>query len=421
MKNQPIVFSRWRYVSVVLGVAIGLSCSFTTLFNASLPFFLVPLGTEFGWGRGDTSAAAVMSMLGVTLASPFVGRLFDRFGPEKVIFLAVLLFSAGTFSMSKLSASLYLLGTLCFVIGLVGSATTMVGYISVLPRWFDQRLGLTLGLAGLGAGAGIGFIPFVASKLTTEFGWRGAYAALSCVALVAGILAYILLKPRAGETPPVLAKSVEKKEFASGASIEGFTIGQAIKDYRFWLMVFVTFIVPFSILGIALHGVALFTDRGLTAQQGAIGAAIAGLGAILARVGVGALLDRFHAPHVAAMVFIAAAAGLGLNSFATTLTLLCVGTFLGGATMGAEGDLLPYIVRRYFGMRAFGAIFGSLHSAYALGGVLGPIAFGYTFDHLRTYSAIMVPCAVLCVLCAVAVLAMGTYRFNAESAGIDAV
>jgi MFS transporter, OFA family, oxalate/formate antiporter len=301
----------WRYASIVLGAAIGLMCSFPIIFNSTLPFFLLPLSQEFGWGRGDTSAATVLAMLGVTIASPFAGRLFDRFGAERVIVVSVLLFAASVHAMSYLPGSLAALGALCFVVGVAGSGTSMVGYAGVLPQWFDKRLGLALGLAGLGAGAGVGLSPFIATQLVSQFGWRGAYSALAALALVGGLLAYALLRLRRGEVPPLASRAATvAARAAEAAAAPGISRADALRDPRFWLLLAVTFIVPFAILGIALHGAALFIDRGLSAAQAATGAAVAGLGAIIARVGVGALLDRWHAPLVAAVIFVAAGAGL---------------------------------------------------------------------------------------------------------------
>jgi MFS transporter, OFA family, oxalate/formate antiporter len=319
-------------------------------------------------------------------------------------------------AMSYLPGSLAALGALCFVVGVAGSGTSMVGYAGVLPQWFDKRLGLALGVAGLGAGAGVGLSPFIATQLVSQFGWRGAYAALAALALAGGLLAYALLRLRRGEVPPLASRAATASARAvEAAAAPGISRADALRDPRFWLLLAVTFIVPFAILGIALHGAALFIDRGLTAAQAATGAAVAGLGAIIARVGVGALLDRWHAPLVAAVIFVAAGAGLVVNAWATTFALLCIGTFLGGVAMGAEGDLLPFMIRRYFGLRAFGSLFGIQYAAYALGGVLGPIAYGYTFDHFATYSAIMLACAAACGASALAILWMGPYRFRAHA------
>jgi len=271
-------------------------------------------------------------------------------------------------------------------------------------------------VAGIGAAIGVGLSPFVATRLIAAMGWRGAFTALAALALIGGLIAYGLLRRRNGELPPLASRATTRAvRDAEQAQAVGFTVRETLKTGRFWLLLLVTFVMPFSVLGIALHGAALFIDRGLTAQQAATGAALAGLGAILARVGVGALLDRVHAPIVAMAVIFGAAVGLFVNSWAATFPLLCLGTFLGGAAMGAEGDLLPFMIRRYFGLRAFGSLFGVLYSAYALGGVLGPIAYGYTYDTLHTYSPAMLACAAACAVSGVLVLLMGAYRFGADT------
>ena len=82
--------------------------------------------------------------------------------------------------------------------------------------------------------------------------------------------------------------------------------------------------------------------------------------------------------------------------------------------MGAESDLLPYMVRRYFGMRSFGSIFGIMFSAYALGSVFGPIAYGFTFDQLQSYAPVTLAAGAACFLSGLAILRMGPYRYAKE-------
>ena len=56
-----------------------------------------------------------------------------------------------------------------------------------------------------------------------------------------------------------------------------------------------------------------------------------------------------------------------------------------GLALGVEGDLIAYMVRRIFGMRAYGAIYGYLFSAFNAGGLIGPIAMGASFDATGSY------------------------------------
>jgi MFS transporter, OFA family, oxalate/formate antiporter len=406
--------SAWRSTGVVLGAAIGMMCSFPSLFNGALSFFLVEWSKEFGWGRGETATAAVLSMLGMTVGAPVVGRLFDRVGAARVIGASVLLFAALLYVMSHLPASRIALGTLCFVIGLAGSGTSMVAYAGVLPLWFDKRLGMALGIGGLGAGLGVALAPFFASSLIGAVGWRGAFIAMAGLALAGGMLACALIRPRPGERAPLAGNARTGAPSENRDSIQGLTLREARRAKGFWLLLIVTLIIPFSVLGLALHLVALIADRGFSPQQAAAGISLAGISAMAARIAVGLMLDRWPAPAIAAGTMVLGAFGLVLISSATSYPLLCLAIALCGLLMGAESDLLPYMVRRYFGMRSFGSVFGIMFSAYALGSVFGPIVYGVTFDRLQSYAPVAIAAGAACFLSAVAILRMGPYRYANE-------
>jgi sugar phosphate permease len=44
------------------------------------------------------------------------------------------------------------------------------------------------------------------------------------------------------------------------------------------------------------------------------------------------------------------------------------------------------LVRKYFGMKEYGAIFGLLLTSYSLGGFVGPIFEGYTLEVFGTFT-----------------------------------
>lgn len=407
----PPAVSAWRSTSVVLGAAIGMMCSFPVIFIGALSFFLVEWSKEFSWGRGETSTAAVLSMLGMTVGAPIVGRMFDRVGAERVIGASVLLFAALLYVMSHLPANLIALGTLCFVIGLAGSGTSMVAYAGVMPLWFDKRLGLALGVGGVGASLGVALAPFVASGLIGAVGWREAFVSMAGLALAGGMLAYALIRPRRGERPPLAGNARLGELSVNGHSIPGLTLREARHAKGFWLLLIVTMIITFSAIGLVLHVVALFADRGFSAEQAAAGLSLAGISAMVARVVVGVMLDRWPAPAIAAGTMVLGACGLVLISSATSYPLLCLAIVLCGLLMGAESDLLPYMVRRYFGMRSFGSVFGIMFSAYALGSMFGPIVYGFTFDRFQSYAPVTLAAGAACFLSALAILRMGPYRY----------
>ena len=103
--------------------------------------FFKPLSQEFGWNRAQVSLAFSLSLLVMSIAFPFVGRLVDRFGARKVIVPSVLLFGFGLISFSLLSARLWHLYAIYLTLGIVGGGTAAEGDIIayLVSRYFGLR------------------------------------------------------------------------------------------------------------------------------------------------------------------------------------------------------------------------------------------------------------------------------------------
>ncbi|HLX38552.1 MAG TPA: hypothetical protein VKR29_12155 [Candidatus Binataceae bacterium] len=152
--------------------------------------------------------------------------------------------------------------------------------------------------------------------------------------------------------------------------------------------------VPFLLMSLSFHGcilhlVPLLTDRGLSPSDAATAASMVGAGGLVARLGSGFLLDLFFAPSVAIALFSSSTIGLLLLwSGAQGFAPFAAG-FLVGIGQGAELDIIPYMVSRYFGSGAFAHIYGYLFAAFLLGAVLGPPLMGFGFDLMGSYGPII--------------------------------
>jgi MFS family permease len=402
--------SRVRQLRTVLGAAIGLSGCYATLFFSTLTLFLKPIAAEFGWGRAQTAGATVLSMLGMAVGAVIVGRLIDRFGAAKTISASVILLCFLVATMSRVGSQPGALAALSFAIGLVGVATTPLGYLSVMPKLFDGKLGLALGCSMLGLGLGAVGMPVLAQSLIDSQGWRSAYVSLAGVALVCGALAWILIFAGFDETVVGANPASQMSEVGSGVSF-----GVAVRQPQFWLLTTIIFLVSAAALGYSVHAAAIITDRGLSGMDASKIVGVSAVGVMLGRLLGGALMDHFSAAKIAAISFGLGGLGLWLVASDTsnaTLLLITAG-FLASFAIGTEGDLIPFAVRRYFGNKSMGSIFGVVFSAYALGGVIGPIALGVAFDKTGDYRITLYVFAGLCVAAALLSLLLGPYRYAA--------
>ena len=158
----------------------------------------------------------------------------------------------------------------------------------------------------------------------------------------------------------------------------------------FWVLVSAAFLVADSFAGCFIHLVPLLTDRGVSAQSAALATSVGLGGALLARAGTGYLLDRFFVVHVAAPFFCGSALGMLLLWSGAVGGWAFVAAVFVGLGQGAEFDILPYAISRYFGLRAFGEIYGYAFAAITLGGAVGPLVMGVSFDATGSYSLALI-------------------------------
>ena len=139
-----------------------------------------------------------------------------------------------------------------------------------------------------------------------------------------------------------------------------------------------------------------------------------GLSTIAGRLVSGYLLDRFFAPYVAAALFLLPLAGVGILAAGLGGPSLILAAIALGFGLGAEVDVIGFMVSRYFGLRAYGEIYGCLFAIFTVGTGLGPVLMGLSFDETRSYKLALVVFGVALVCASVLVSRLGRYNFPAR-------
>lgn len=395
--------SRWLHASVVFAAALGMFAGFAPVFNSTAGIFFAPLTAEFGWGRAEASLSYAISMLGLALASPVVGRLMDRYGVRRVIGVSILLFGLSVAGMALQNGQRGPWVALSFVVGVCGAATSVLGYLAILPQWFDRRLGLAVGIAMCGLGLGAIAMPALSHAAISAYGWRTAYVLLGLGSLLLSLPAWLLLKEgRVGS-----ARQGHGFAESSGSSVG---LSKALRSYRLWAIFSMFVLASAATLSFGPHLPTMLVGKGFAAAEAARSASIVGLGLLVGRLATGMLIDRIHAPYVACGFFLAGAVGCYLIRTSDSHVLLMGSCFLVGLTIGAEGDMIAYLVRSYFDLASFGTLFGIAFSGYALGAVAGPITVGLVFDRTSSYQGALIVMPWLLSLAGLLALTLGSYR-----------
>jgi MFS family permease len=407
-EHRRTLYGWWVVLTSAVGLFWGVPI---TVYSFSV--FLRPVMQEFHVGRAAVSLGFTVQLFVAALCTPFMGWLLDRYEARRVILLFTALFGAVLISNKAFSASLWQFYFFYAALGCFVHGLGPVPFGFVISHWFDRRRGLALGLMMVGIGAGAIIMPSFAQLLITRFGWHAAYAILGgAVWLIAVPTVAIFLKQRPqdiGLLPdgaPAQESSAEAK-----AALEGLAAKEAWRTGTFWLLVGAFFLASASVQGCVVHLAPMLSDRGVNAPTAAFGSSLIGAAVLIARVGIGYLLDRIFAPRLAAICFAGSAFGIGLLWLGST-KMVFAGAFLVGFGLGAEVDLIPYLTGRYFGLRAFGKIYGSAFAAFALAGALGPLIMGAGFDRTSSYRIPLMVFVAAMLLAAALLTRLGAYRYQ---------
>ena len=391
---------------VVLGSALALMVGNGPIILFTFGVLVVPITAEFGWSRATLASAVVAAHTTGALVMPFIGGLVDRFGVRRVSLLAICMFSLVLAGISLLPPVPLLFVLAYGLLGIVGAGHSTLTYARVVSTWFDKERGLALGLTLSGVGVGTALTPQIARVLVADYGWRSAFVGLAVLLFVVAAPAVALFVR--DRQPAALRDGLADDEIVV---TEGIPLAEALRDARFWTIGIALFLVALAVNGTIAHIVPLLADRGISTQAATVTLSATGLALILGRVLSGYCLDRFFAPFVSAAFFVVPLCGVALLGSGAAGALALLAAVLLGIGIGAEVDIMAFLVGRYFGLSHYGAIYGTLLALFTFGSGLGPWLIALAFDHFRNYGVALMGCGVALVAASALVARLGPYRY----------
>ncbi len=384
-KRFPLFFGS----TVVLGCFLGMMGSSGSMLFTSIGVLVKPLSEEFGWGRDEISYGATLITFGIIIGLLTSGFLIDKFGARRVLIVSVLLSIIVVATGPLYVSTLPLFYTMLVLASIVGGPTNTSGYARVIASWFDRRRGLFIGINACGMGLGFFLAPLITDMAVNAAGWKAGYY---CIGLFMFLVALPSVLFLVIDKPQDVGLEVDgEKKQSTDTVVEhaaSLTLKQAAKTPAFWLMIYIVTTLAFALQGTLIHFVPLLIDRGIESSTAAIVASSVGLSMGASRMIVGYFLDHVFAPRLAMVIFSLASLSIVLIIFTNSLPLYFLAAVLIGFGLGAEGDLMAYMVSRYFGMKNFASIFSTVFSFYILGTGAGPAFFGRSFVANGDYAQI---------------------------------
>jgi cyanate permease len=90
-----------------------------------------------------------------------------------------------------------------------------------------------------------------------------------------------------------------------------------------------------------------------------------------------------------------------------------LGAIACGLGIGAEIDLMAFFTSRYFGLRDYAKLYGTVFGIFALGVGIGPALSGASFDRFHSYTPAFVIFEIMLAISCLIFLRLGPYPFPA--------
>jgi len=394
-----------------LAATIGMMVNMPSLIGATFSLFLKPVSAEFHWGRDSMPLGIMIAFTLTTILYPVVGRVVDRVGSRSVLLTGMLLFGCSVMALSLLRGSVLGFNAAFLIVASTGTLVSGVVFGRALASAFDANRGKAFGVClGLGGGLGATLSPQLANWLIDTFGWRPAYMGLGLLPILVGFPIVFFFIRACDQSP-----QSRRATLGADTAVPGLTVGEAIRGRSLWLIASMIFLSCFANNGVLVHLAALLTDRGLSTGLAAGLLSLVAVATSLGQCASGFLLDRVGTPRIGLPFVASVLAGLILIDLSLTRGLLVLGVALFGFGMGAEYSLLPYYISRYFGVRAFGQLYGGTYAAASIAGGLGPFVMGRVYEATHSYGAALKGLEVALTIAISCVALLGGYVYTANT------
>ena len=196
----------------------------------------------------------------------------------------------------------------------------------------------------------------------------------------------------------------------TGAELEGFETGEAIRTRTFWMIMIAQFCFSLSVSGVIVHLVAYLIEVGYSAATAAlIMGVIFGLNAG-GKIFLGSFADVVGARMALAANFLLEAIALLLALRVHSTFVLTVFVPVLGPVLSAPIALVPLLIAESVGLKRYGSVSGLVGIASTVGAILGPVAVGRVFDVTASYASAWILFSAVALVGGLATLACRSYR-----------
>ena len=376
------MFAGWRIV--IAGGSLQFLQSL--LLNQAFGVYVAVLVEEQGWSKTAVAGAAALKSTEVAVLGPLLGWMVDRWGPQGIVRIGILLFGLGFILLGQIQTLLHFYAA--FVVLALGASMFSNSIVGVaIIHWFEKRRARALSALQFGSAIGGLFVFLVAASIQA-FGWRATAVASGIIAILVGWpIARLVRRPLdASETLGELAVAPKETRPDAPPVRESFTVVEALRTSAFWLIALGHAFALLAVSAVNVHAVTHIKEGlGYSLALATLVFTLVTVGQFLGVLAGWAIGDRFVKRKVAAVCMLMHAGGLLMLTYATGPVVLAISAVIHGVAWGLRGPFMQAIRADYFGRSSIGMIIGLSSAVVVFGNIVGPIFAGAFADWTGDY------------------------------------
>ncbi len=364
------------------------------------------------FGLDAQSAAFLPTLLFLTIAtaSPFIGRILDRYNPRNII--AIGAFGAITLIFSLAYVTSYT--ALCVFYVLYGICMALSGIMSfmyLINKWFDHYKGLATGIMILGSSLGGIIFPRIAVMAGGD--WQRSCMYLGIASAIFLLPALLLIKSEPSVIGSVPDGACFPEKHNAKPAGPSRSLGDALRSSTFYMMLLVTAILWFCIKGYHQNHGFVMKDLGQTPAFSAKLLGYFSLTAIVGKLFFGYLSDKITKEYIIVVAIVIMAADFFImQTLSTNPLVLTAFAMIAGFGFGGAFTLIQVWVASIYRGKSYGSVLGVVIMIDELAGSAGMLVLGTLRKVSGSYKSGF---DLMLILCAVAIVSAIMVRRFAPS------
>lgn len=390
---MPSLFPRVYYGWVMVGTALAINVAVSPLNAVVFSFLIGPIADDLGVPKSALAWSLTLRLFAAGFTGPWMGPRIDRYGAR---WLGAACGAIGGTSLLFLSQahSLWVVLALFTYSGIAGFGGPAGQLLTQVPlaKWFVAQRGRAMAIATTGMALGTVFAIPITQWLVVALGWRLTTIIFGLV--VAGIVVPVSilfvrrspedlgLHPDGAITPPTAAEAGAMRG-ARHATMENWTVAQAMRTPAMWLLLVSTALAGAALTGTLVYRVAFWQSLGMAPTLVGLGTALDPLCVVFSALAFGLVADRVAVRYLGFVGLIGFGASVlpMIVSNGEPWTILAHGA-LWGIAAGGYITLNNMVWPNYYGREFIGAIRGIVLPVSVVASGAGAPIIGYLLEAL---------------------------------------